>query len=193
MAGIKAPILDILQKLNTLYIRNGDGQSVLPHVRIWNNQIQYLLEGQLSVFPMPAFFVEVVNNPTYQILGQQNRSADLSFRVHIAHEFYDAQDGTFEQDLIVFDLRDQVIANLTAFKLTGCGPLEAMSEAQDYEHKNVYHYVIDFICNFTDDIGSRYNANNPNAYIYTTPVTGLEIDTTVTVSATDSPQDFIIN
>lgn len=184
MAGIKQPILDLLTKLQTITVRNGDGNMVTPHVRIWNNQIAYSKEGKLPSFPCPAFFVEVVNNPTYELIGQGFRSCDIAFKVHICHEFYDAQDGTFEQDLVVFDLRDQVVANLTGFKLTACGPLNSMSETQDFEHDNLYHMIIDFVCNFTDSIGSKFDAGNPNAYLSTTPPTTLEVDVTKT---------FIIN
>lgn len=179
MAGIKTPLTDLLTRLRTLTVVNGDGNSVSPHVRIWNNQIAYLKDGKLSSFPMPAFFVEVVNNPTYEILGQGFRSADLSFKIHIAHEFYDAGDGTFEQDLPVFGLRDLLIANLTGHNLTACGPLNSVSETQDFEYEKVYHFIVDFVCNFTDSIGSKYDPNHPEAYIDSIPPTELEIDTTI--------------
>jgi hypothetical protein len=194
MAGIKAPLTDLLMKLKTLTVTNGDSSTVNPYVRVWNNQIAYFKEGKMEAWPMPAFFVEVVNSPTYEILGQQYRSTDLSFRVHIVHEFYDAVDGTMEQDLIVFDLRDKIVANLTALKLTGCGPLESMSETQDYEHDNVYHYVVDFVCNFTDTIGSKYDANHPQAYIFKTPPTDQEADITIAAATvqTSFNQSFAI-
>lgn len=178
MAGIKASIIDVLSRLASLTVTNGDGQAVPPHVRIWNNQVQYDADGKLQPFRKPAFFVEVLNNQVYEILGQQFRSCDLTFKIHIVQEYYDAQDGTYEQDLLIYDLRDQVISNITAFEPTACGPMEAMAEVQDYEHTNIYHYVIDFVCNFTDSIGSKYDPNHPEAYINSTPPTDLELQTT---------------
>jgi hypothetical protein len=119
-----------------------------------------------------------VNDATYETIGQGFRSADLSFKIHILHEFYDAQNGTFEQDLLVFDLRDKVIARLSYFEPTACGPLEALTEVQDYDHDNIYHYTIDFVCNFTDSKGSRLD---PDSIYYTqsAPPTGLELNKTI--------------
>lgn len=186
MAGIKIPLTDVVTKLRTLTITNGDGSAVSPYVRVWNNQVAYFKEGKMEAYRMPALFVEVVNDANYMILGQGFRSSDLSFKIHIVHEFYDAQDGTFEQDLKVFDLRDQVIANLTSYTPTACGPLNCMSEMQDFEHDNVYHMVLDFICNFTDSIGSKYDAGNPNKYIETVPPTNLQIDLTTRNTVTQT-------
>ena len=60
-------------------------------------------------------------------------------------------DGTFEQDLVVFTLRDMLIQYLTGVTLTGCGGgLEAIAEGQDYEHGNMYHYIVDFVCNYIE-------------------------------------------
>ena len=175
MSGIKQPITDLLTLLRTIPVTNGDGYNVAPVVRIWNNQITRIKEGQQELFPMPAFFVELSNVP-FENIGQGFRSGDLAFKIHIAHECYDAQDGTFEQDLPVFDLRDKIIAYLSGERLTGCGPLESTGEAQDYDHDNIYHYIVDFTCNFTDSIASKEDTGNPNAYTNSTPPTKLIIN-----------------
>ena len=164
MAGIKQPIIDLMKLLETVPIANGDGFMVMSYVRIWNNQITRIKEGQLMAFPMPALFVELAN-PTFENIGQGYRSSTLCFKVHIAHEFYDAQDGTFDQDLGVYDIRDKVTAYLSGQTLTGCGPLEATGENMDTDHDNIYHYVIDFTCDFTDSTGSRNDYLNQQAYI----------------------------
>ena len=164
MAGIKQPIIDLLKLLETVTVINGDGYNATPYVRIWNNQITRIKERQLEAFALPAMFVELAN-PTFENIGEGLRSSALTFKIHIAHEFYDAQDGTFDQDLVVFDIRDKVIATLSGHALTGCGPLDPVGESLDTDHDNVYHYVIDFTCDFTDSTGSRNNAISPLAYI----------------------------
>lgn len=182
MAGIKEPILDILNRIKTIPVTNNDGSSFVPTVRIWNNQVAFLTaEGgaKIEVFPCPAFFVEVVNNPVYEIIGQQFRSCNVGFRIHIVHEFYNAQNGTFEQDLAVFDLRDKVLGYLTAFRPTACGPLECMAEGMDYEHTNIYHYIVEFVCNFTDSKGSKYDADHPEAYKESITPLPLEVGSVV--------------
>lgn len=198
MSGIKQPIKDVLAKLALLTVTNGDGSTVNPYVRVWNNQVAYFKEGKMEAWPMPAFFVEVVNSPVYENIGQYFRAADLSFRVHIVHWFTDAQDFTFEQDLLIFDLRDKVVSNLTAFTPTACGPLNCMSEMQDFTHDNVYELTLDFVCNFTDSIGSKYDVNHPLAYLYSTPPTNVEIDltkgnTTTVYNYTVTAQSTIIS
>lgn len=172
MAGIKQPIKDILDLLRTIPVTNGDGYNVAPVVRLWNNQITKLKEGMQEVFPMPAFFVEV-GQLNFQNIGQGFRSGELNFKVHIAHEFYDATDGTFEQDLLVFDLRDKVIGYLSSMTPTSCSPLEATGEGIDNDHDNIYHYVIEFTCNFTDSIASKEDISNPYANIYSNHPTQL--------------------
>jgi hypothetical protein len=165
MAGIKAPILDIMTRLTTL--------AALRTVRIWNNQVEYENTGKLYDFAKPAVFLEVINNVQYNQLGEGYQSADVGWRMHLVHEFFDAQDGTFEQDLMVFDIRDSIVTLMSFYEPTGCGPLTRTSETQDYAHDMIYHYIIDFVCNFTDSKGSKYDQGK---YIDKTPPTDLEID-----------------
>lgn len=181
MAGIKQPILDIITKLREITVANGEGGTMTPNVRIWNNQIKYESDGKLYDFPKPAFFVEVVNAVQFQTLAEGMQSADLGIRVHIVHEYYDAQDGTFEQDLVVFELRDQVRVKLMRYEPTACGPLVVINEEQDYEHTNIYHYVVDFVCHFIDSKGSPYDPARTDL-IDKDPPTDLEL----TVNAVDS-------
>lgn len=186
MAGIKQPLQDMLARLTTLQVTNGDGNTVALHCRVWNNQIRYENDGILYSFPRPAAFVEVVSPATFEVLGQGYESCDINFRVHLTHENYN-NEGTFEQDLAIFDLRDKVKSLLTAYRPTNCGPLNAMSEQQDYEHSNVYHYIIDFVCNFTDTIGSRLDAGHPDKFIASISPTDVEL-----VMGLGSPKNYII-
>ena len=165
-------LTDILTKLSGLDVVNGDHATVKLYTRIWNNQIRYEADGKLYNFPKPACFVEVVSPATFEILGEGYRSCDVNFRIHLSHDNYN-NEGTFEQDLLIFGLRDSVIKLLTGYRPTGCGPLNAMSEQQDYEHDNVYHYIIDFVCNLTDDTAKKL-------YTLSTPPLILEIDKTIT-------------
>ena len=177
MPGIKQPIQDLLTKISTLDVTNDDGNSVKLYTRIWNNQISYEEDGQLYNFPKPASFIEPVSPVTYEIIGQGYRSADISFRVHLAVSCYN-EEGTFEQDLKIFALKDKIVSLLTGYKPTNCGPLNCISEQQDFTHRNVYHYILDFVTNFTDTTGSKYDANHPDAYKQSTPPTTLVLNVT---------------
>ena len=173
MAGIKQPLQDVLAKLATLDVTNRDGQTVKLYSRIWNNQVEFELQGDSYVYPKPAAFVEVVNNAVYEEIGVGFASCDVVFRIHLVHEFYN-QDGTFEQDLEIFDLRDKIIALLNHFKPTACGLLVRMNETASYEHTNIYEYLIDFGCNFTDSKGSPYD-QQAGKFIQKDPPTDLNI------------------
>jgi hypothetical protein len=173
MAGLKAPLQDILTKLATIQVTNNDGNTVDLYARIWNNQIMTEKSGESYVYPKPAAFVEITSPISFQEIGQNMRSAELVINIHIAHEFYN-EDGTFEQDLAVFDIRDSVIAALSQFKPTGCGQLVSTGEQQDFDHDNIYHYIISFVCNFIDSTGSPYDTESVQ-YIYKTPPTEVDI------------------
>jgi len=150
MAGIKQPLTDILSRLATIQVLNLDRQTVNLYTRIWNNQ----LNAPSYEYPTPAAFVEIVTPVAFEKMGQGYLNADLGIKIHLVHVFYN-QDGTFEQDLEVFDLRDSIIKTMSAYCPTGCGTMDVQSEYQDYDHTNVYHYVIEFICNFVDSTASK--------------------------------------
>jgi hypothetical protein len=163
MAGIKQPIQDILTRLATIQVVNQDHQTVNLFSRIWNNHLRDIRDGKSYEWPRPAAFVEVITN--FEIIGLGFRSADLGIRIHLIHDYFNA-DSTFEQDLTIFDLRDQILSaktGLSQYCPTACGPLNCIGEEQDFDHDNLYHYILNFICNFTDIKGSKYD---PETVIY---------------------------
>ena len=194
MAGIKQPMQDIMTLLASMQVTNQDSQQVGLYVRVWNKQVKQELDGKTYDYPKPAAFLEVVSPATYEVMGQYYRNADISFRIHLVHEFYDTQDGTFEQDLAIFDLRDQVIALLSGYAPTGCGPLNCMVESQDDDHNNIYEYVLDFVTNFTDSKASPLDSASAK-YKPSTPPLTLEIDETTAQGGGQVVQSetFLIN
>jgi hypothetical protein len=160
MAGIKEPIQSLLTKLATINVTTPDGIVKSLYARVWNNQLRMMIDGQSYSFQRPACFVEVINSVNYEILGQGLRAADLGFRLHLIHDFYNL-DGTLEQDLSIFDLRDNLLLALRKFTPTSCGPINCIREEQDYEHENIYHYVLDYVCCFIDTKQSDYDTSSP--------------------------------
>lgn len=169
MPTLKQPISDVLSRLSSFQIMNAEQVLAPLYARIWNNQLQDEMTGKLYAFPRPAAFLEIITPAIYEIIGAGYRSADLSLRIHLIHDFYNT-DGTFEQDLSIFDLRDSIISLMHLYCPTGCGPLTAVKEDQQYDHNNLYHYVIDFVCNYTDDVGNVYKN-----YVDSAPPTNLQI------------------
>lgn len=145
MAGIKDVITDLLAKIET--------NTSFKYVRVFNNQFQQMEDGTVESFPMPCVFLEIVAPQTYDQLGIGYTISDLFIRVHIGQVEYDAGDGTLEQNLSIFALRDSVIHLLQYYQPVGCGGMMKIAEQQDYQHTNVYHYTIDFKCAFVDTLG----------------------------------------
>ena len=159
MAGIKAPIVDIINKLKTLQLPNNAGNSPGLYSAVWNEQLQRLEEGESYPFNLPAAFVELLMSNNYQQLGSGITASDLTFRIHLAMEQIDAGDGDLDQNLTIFEYRDAIVDLLTHFEPTACSMLMHVNNEQDYGHNNVYVYLIDFTCHFIDDKGSRYPTN----------------------------------
>jgi hypothetical protein len=58
----------------------------------------------------------------------------------------------------------------------------AITEAQEYDHDNLYHYQITFATNFTDRKASPYDIGR-GIYVEKEPPTGLQIE----VDKADTP------
>lgn len=174
MAGIADGIRSILAALAAIPVVNGDGATTIPYVRVWKNQIHRLEAGELEAFPMPAFFLEISGLIDWQSVGQGVNTGDPDWTIHIAHEFYDAGDGTMEQDLAVFDLRDTILNVLTLFQPTGGGPWECKQEEHDINNKNIYHLILKFRGHFIDYAGSRINPSTTK-FQYKEPPTPIVI------------------
>jgi hypothetical protein len=159
MAGINNAISDITSRLERL----------VGFCRIWNNQLKYMEEQKIESFPFPCSFVEVVVPQDHSQLASGYTESDVKFRIHLGQVEYDAMDGTLEQNTSIFALRDSVVASLTYFEPTGCNRLMKIEEEQDYQHTNVYHYIITFTTSFIDTTGGI-------VYQTTTPPTGLQIN-----------------
>lgn len=138
-------------------VTNQDEQPVTLFTRIFNDQYKKLDKGEIEAFPLPAGFLEVLNPANFQRIGAGVDASDVTFRIHLGHWFTDAADGTFEQDLPIFDLRDQLIALLSGYQPTACSVLMHIADHQNYQHTNVYVFEIDFICHFLDSTGSNYD------------------------------------
>ncbi len=161
MSGIRQPIEDVLTRIRT----------ELPQfltVRVWNNQVEMEQDGKYQAYSKPACFIEVLNDVVWEQLSEGYSASDLAFRFHIVHEYYDDEQGNFEQDLVVFDLRDALIAKFMLYKPVGCGVMTKINEVMDYDHNNIYHLIVDFVTCFIDDKGAKQ-------YIETTPPTALDL------------------
>lgn len=138
----------------------------LKLVTIWNNQFNYIDSGEIYSFPMPCAFLEI-NENGYEQLGNGYQATDLILKIHIGQDFYNG--SNIDENLTIFVLRDLIVKKLSLFKPTTAGALVKISEKQDFEHSNVYHYEIEFRTHYID-------ITNASVEILTTPPTVLEIN-----------------
>lgn len=130
-------------------------QSKVPTIRfiaMWNNQLMDTNDGKNYSFLMPAVFVEFVS-PT-QIGGVGNNVQvyePLEVKIHILHEQYDAQDGTMDVNLDVFEFKQTVYKALQLFQASNTSVFDRQTEEQDYDHTNIYHYIQSYFCAFVDN------------------------------------------
>jgi hypothetical protein len=153
-----AVINEIVAKLRTI--------PELKLVTIWNNQFEYMENGEMYSFPFPCAFVEV-GADAFEQLGSNYQATDLTIKIHIGQDFYNG--ANIDENLTIFVLRDLVNSKLSRFKPTTAGDLVKIGETQDFQHSNVYHYEMTFKTHYIDN-------TNVSAEILTTPPTALQIN-----------------
>ena len=148
------------------------------HMAIFNDQINRLQniqpEGDYSqdcyAFARPAIFVEFLNPNEVIQLGQGVQMYDpLIIRIHLIHDNFH-NGGDMDMDLAIFDLKDKVFKALQKFEPTGSGLLIRTAEEQDYDHGNIYHWIMDFTTTYVDSLAAE-----PVGSISTVPPTSLNL------------------
>lgn len=134
----------------------------IKHVRVWNNQLQFIEEQTQIPFLFPAVFVEFLD-VAYTQLGGGIQEGLCRLRLHICSEFWNGEDQ--EENLEVFDIKDSVYRLLNNWKSTTSQtvPFLRTSEEQDTSHTNIYHFIQDYEVRFNDVAA-------------TTPINGVEAE-----------------
>lgn len=185
MANIGGLYGDLLAKVKQL--------TAFKFVQIWNNQLQQLADGSTYSFPMPCAFIEILTPTNYLPLGGGYSVSDLVIRIHIGHEEYDAGNGNFEQNTNVFTLRDAIIGHLNNYQPVACSSLMKGAELQDFEHTNIYHYIVEFKTAFIDSVGS-YDAQIPSETgTFTTIDSNVVVDLVNLYDKFDQTFDYTFN
>lgn len=129
-------------------------ESLAPSVKfihVFNNQFELTESGKMYSFPFPCCFIEFVNDQPVQQLGNGIQIYNpLIIKIHIGNNQADAADGTMEQDLSVFDLKQEVYAALQKFEPSGAIPFIRTNETQDYNHTNIYHFIQEYTTSYVD-------------------------------------------
>lgn len=148
---IKTAIQDILTALTNT--------AQFSFIAVWNDHVNRLIDGSGYTYACPAAFLELETLEVYN-LNAGITHTDYIIRIHIVHQELDAADGTLDQNLNVFDYRDAVKVALTGLKPENFTNLMWYNEFQDYEHSNLYHYIVEFKGGFIDTKGSPYDPDS---------------------------------
>jgi hypothetical protein len=153
-------------------------------IHVWNNYAEKLKSTDENGAPVyginhPSLFVEFqAPNDVEQLGGGVQIYDPLIVRVHILHNEIDATNGDMDQNLNVFALKQKVFQALQGFEPDGCVAFVRISEEQDYDHTNLYHFIQTYQTNFVDT--SMMNPVNGQETTGTTTLNEtIEIDTQI--------------
>lgn len=163
----------------------------VSYVRIWNNQLERLLIGEISDFALmnetgdtPAILVEFVSPAIIEQLGNGDQIYNpLIIRLHILHQFYDAQDGTQDQDLPILDISEDIYDAFQDWMPNNVpvGVMVRTSETWDDNHPDVYHFIQEYTTTLVDSRKNRPEGgylSDPNATLETVIINGINEQST---------------
>jgi hypothetical protein len=178
MSGIKQPILDVMNRLKLIQVKNMDNQMVPLYVRQYKNQIQREKQGDIPAYPRPAAFVEMDTDVSFSQLGMGIVDADLGIKIHLVHDFYNDEDGeNFEMDLDFYDIADLINSQsvgLSGFCPMNCNELHKIAWHRDPDPDNIDVFIIEYVCYFKDSTGSKLD--NGQGLVYEKTDMSLEIE-----------------
>lgn len=190
---MRAFFLALYQLISVL--KDVDQTPLAKTIRMWNDQLTLVTEGKMDLFQQPAIFFEFSTAQIIQLGNGVQLYDPFIFKIHILYWELDSQRGDFDNNLNVFDYKDQIYAAVQKFQpdlVDGQPPISAcvrISEEQDYKHAGIYHFIQTYRTTFAD-----YGAQEPVGGSETTVVPmPLEIDQTMfDVQANFVPYDATV-
>lgn len=163
-----------------------EAETSVSHVRLWNNQIELSEKGEQIPFQLPAVFIDFPQIEWAQ-LGKGTQNSVLSIRFYIVFESFHTAEN--EEDLAVFDLREEVYLALQDFKPNYCSKLTRVREQTDINHTNLYVWTMDYTATYQDN-AAQFPRGGVTAEINTLVLTkDLQIDP-ATVDGIRTDKDF---
>ncbi len=139
----------------------------VTYIRTYFDQAAKIAQGNFEDFPRPAILVEFVSPLEIQQLGNGSRLYEpLNIRLHLIHEFYDAQDGTMGQNLDVLAFADAVYfafqdwmpdkmtINNVEYQIP-VGVMQIVRDNHDNQATQIYHFMQDYVTTWLDDSKNR--------------------------------------
>lgn len=146
------------------------GLNIFNWVAVWNNQFQRLLEDTSYAINNPSAYIEIVTADFHQ-LGEGRQGIDIVMNIHIISMELDEGNGDIDSHISIYGLRDTVVKSFAIYEAHMGGFMIKTTETQDYNHTNLYHYIIQYKMHYIDDTAKF-------VYQYTTPPTDASINKT---------------
>jgi hypothetical protein len=127
-------------------------QAVVPtvlFVRMFNDQFNQTEEGSIYEIPYPFVLIEFDDAQEIHQLGGGYQLYDpVTVRLHIGH--VQIISANQEENLSVFDLKDQIFQAMQKFEPAGAVAFVRTSETRDYQHTNIYHFIQEYKTNYIE-------------------------------------------
>ncbi len=128
----------------------------VQHKAVYNQQYDNIADNDPEagyLFAMPAVFYDVDITNIKQMGAGYQMIEPLILNVHIVMQQLDAQDGSLDQNLDIFALKNEVFLALQKFRPYQSGELIRISEEPSYGHKNMYVYKQTYQTAYVDKVG----------------------------------------
>jgi hypothetical protein len=151
--GLKLFINSILTHAEAIPVSGGTF-----HVDIWNNQVQFMRDQTIEAIPLPALFVEVLFSDGGHD-AERMTARQVQVRLHIVMEKMNVE-GYFGRNTDIYDYRDLVLQYFSKWHASTAGypydftPFQYTGEQPQYDHDNLYEYVLEFSTNFSQILGN---------------------------------------
>lgn len=134
-----------------------EGNKVFKFSNVFNNQVDTELKEKNEgyVFDMPAGFVEISLGEPMTLSRGLTCYPKCKISIHFSNMLL--SDGEYmDRNLDIVNIREYVKRAFTGKSFDNCSSLQNIGEELDYDHGNVYKYIIDFVTNFSDVVGSDW-------------------------------------
>jgi hypothetical protein len=168
---MKQLITDLKAKLTSINVVTADGITTPLFTILWNNQIEYLKQGQTLALPNLCAFIEIIVDSSNAVGGRSyNVESDLSINIHLLHTHYSTE-SMHDENLLVYDFRKLVMDKLYDFKANNMvATFDKVGETMDFEHDNLYHYVLNYKTRIREQI------NTSGIFTLSVPPVSLQIN-----------------
>lgn len=124
------------------------GSTIFNFTQVWNNQLEHLKSSDDYMYQLPCVLLEM-NTTNFNQLGCGYQNIDMNIKFHIIQDFYNGDN--MSENLSIFTLRDYIVKTFSLHNPDKCGSFIKTNEYQDYNHKNLYHYIVEYVTNYIDD------------------------------------------